>query len=157
MCIYQKASVLSFSGDERLNEVKRSLQNKVKQTVMHLFQKMGQMENIGKNNLVFPDDVYCFQMITFSFRAWGHFWFETKSGQEKPSCNRGCRLNLSRRRGRRGGGGRRGGLFNKLCICGIAPTVHVIFIVNSWKFYPNPDIFYTSAAIDKVHVWFRAW
>ena len=46
MCIYQKASVLSFSGDERLNEVKRSLQNKVKQTVMHPFQKMGQMENI---------------------------------------------------------------------------------------------------------------
>ena len=46
MCIYQKASVLSFSGDERLNEVKRSLQNKVKQTVMHPFQKMGHMENI---------------------------------------------------------------------------------------------------------------
>ena len=46
MSIYQKASVLSFSGDERLNEVKRSLQNKVKQTVMHPSQKMGQMENI---------------------------------------------------------------------------------------------------------------
>ena len=46
MCIYQKASVLSFSGDERLNEVKRSLKNKVKQAVMHPFQKMGQMENI---------------------------------------------------------------------------------------------------------------
>lgn len=30
MCIYQKASMLSFSGDERLNEVKRTLKLDVK-------------------------------------------------------------------------------------------------------------------------------